>query len=111
MRSFVSRVFSGGLLIRVRGGVRARDGVGDGIRVRASVRAWGSFGFMYDILTLLKIKLCPCGISEKKNMCANFIQNLSYTFVVQLNPAKMDIKGPINFICKRWISVIANIEN
>ena len=42
-------VFFSGFVIRVRGGVRARDGVGDGFRVRdrVSVRAKGGLDFIY----------------------------------------------------------------
>ena len=51
--------FLSGLLFRVRGGVRVRDGVGDGFRVRdrASVRARGGLGFIYHNSKKLELKL------------------------------------------------------
>ena len=30
---------------------------------------------------------------------------------IQLNPALTDFRGPINYICYRWNSIIGNIEN
>ena len=47
-------VFFSGFVIRVRGGVRARDGVGDGFRDRVSVRAWGGLGFLHYSPNLLE---------------------------------------------------------
>ena len=70
MTSFVFKSFLSSFLIRVRGEVRVRDGLGDGFRVRvrdrAGVRASGGFGFLYNCRNMVEIKLCPSGIFEAR---------------------------------------------
>ena len=64
----------GDWLIRVRGEVRVRDGLGDGFRVRvrdrASVRARGRLGFIYYCRNMLELNLGPSGKKQKTSKFA-----------------------------------------
>ena len=39
------------------------------------------------------------------------ITDRNFNFMIQLNPTPTDFRGPQNFICYRWNSVITNIGN
>ena len=55
-------------MIRVRGGVRVRDGVGDGFRFRVSVRSRGGLSLIHFSPNLLELKLHSGGGLKKKKI-------------------------------------------